>query len=161
MSFYTLNIIISLFSICIYVSFRIGVHSYLRTNKNSKSFIKKSTKGFPNFLLYKNLKQELGRIYHLNLILLFGTAGYTLIALSLAWLDILRLPIAIFYALLCAVQSLAEIFSSIHCNIEEYGTPFIIWRKGRSGHGRSSVIDFAVVIALTAFAVYNICLAVN
>ena len=46
MNFYTLNIIISLFSIWIYISFRIGVHSYLRANKNSKSFIKKSTKSF-------------------------------------------------------------------------------------------------------------------
>lgn len=161
MNFYTLNIIISLFSIWIYISFRIGVHSYLRANKNSKSFIKKSTKSFPNYWLYKNLKQELGRIYYLNFILLFGTAVYTLTALSLAPIDILRLPIAILYALLCAVQCFAEIFSSIYCNIEEYGTPFIIWCKSRSGHGRSSVLDVAVVIGLIAFAVYNICLAVN
>jgi preprotein translocase subunit SecF len=38
MNFYIYNIICALFAIFIYISFRFGVDSYLRVNKNSKTF---------------------------------------------------------------------------------------------------------------------------
>ena len=162
MDFYLLNVLLVIFSALIYAySFRSGVYSYLRINKNGKTFIRKNLKGFTNFWLYKNLKQELGRIYHLNLILLFGSAAYIIIALSLAWIDILRLPIAILYALLCAVQITAQIFSDINCNKQEFGTPIVIWRKSTCGHARSSVGDLVAIIGLVALAFYNFYLAAN
>lgn len=161
MDFYSLNILCALFSVLIYVLFRNGVHSYLRLNKSSKTFIKKKLKGYPNFWFYKNLKQSLGHIYHLNLILLFGTATYIIIVLSLAWVDTLRLSIAIFYALLCVVQITAQIFSDISCNKKEFGTPIVIWRKSSCGRARSSVGDLLAIIGLVALAVANVYLAVK
>lgn len=162
MDFYLLNIICALFAAPLYIfSFRSGVYSYLRLNKNSKTFIRKNMKGSANFWFYKNLKPNLGRIYYLNLILLFGTAAYFIIALSLAWIDILRLPIAIIHALLCAVQITALVFSDINSNKQEFGTPIVIWRKSFCGRARSSVGDFLAIIGLVALAVANVYLAVK
>ena len=160
MDFYLLNILCALFSALIYGIFRSGVYSYLRLNKNSKTFIKKSLKGYPNFWLYKNLKQALGWIYDLNLILLFGTAAYIIIALSLAWIDILHLPIAIFHALLCAVQIISQVFSDINQNKQEFGTPVVIRRKSTCGRARSSIGDLFAIIGLVALAAVNVYLAV-
>lgn len=161
MDFYWLNILLSFFAAILYASFRSGIYAYLRLSKNSKTFIKKSKKGFLNFWFYKKLKRELGYAYHLNLTLFFGTVAYTLIALSLAWIEILHLPIAIIYALLCTLQITTQIFSDINYNKHEYGTPFILWRKGKAGRVRSSIQDIIVIIGLIAFAVSNIWLAVN
>lgn len=161
MDFYLLNILLSLFGIGLYGSFRIGVHSYLRYKKNSKTFIKKSKKGFGNYWFYSKLKQELGYVYHLNLVLLFGTMAYILIALSLAWIDALHLPIAILYAIFCIIQCVGEIFAGIFHNLEEYGKPFVIWSKSKwNGRKHDSLQDIGVIISLIALAVFNIWLAV-
>ena len=161
MDFYFMNVLCALFAALIYVIFRSGVHSYLRINKNSKTFIRKNTRGYANFWFYKNLKPNLGRIYYLNLILLFGTAAYIIVALSLAWIDILRLPIAIIHALLCAVQITALVFSDINSNKQEFGTPIVIWRKSSCGCARSSVGDLLAIIGLVALASANVYLAVK
>ena len=162
MDFYLLNIICALFAAMLYIfSFRSGAYSYLRINKNSKTFIRKNTRGLANFWFYKKLKQELGWIYNLNFILLFGTAAYLIIALSLAWIDILRLPIAIIHALLCAVQITALVFSDINSNKHEFGTPIVIWRKSSCGRARSSVGDLLAIIGLVALTVANVYLAVK
>ena len=161
MDFYFMNVLCALFAALIYVIFRSGAYSYLRINKNSKTFIRKNTRGYANFWFYKKLKQELGWIYNLNLILLFGTAAYLIISLSLAWIDILHLPIAIIYALLSAVQITALVFSDINSNKQEFGTPIVIWRKSSCGRARSSVGDLLAIIGLVALAVANIYLAVK
>ena len=162
MDFYLLNIICALFAAMLYIfSFRSGVYSYLRINKNSKTFIRKNTRGYANFWFYKNLKPNLGRIYYLNLILLFGTAAYITVALSLAWIDILHLPIAIIYALLSAVQITALVFSDINSNKQEFGTPIVIWRKSSCGRARSSIGDLLAIIGLVALAIANVYLAVK
>ncbi len=161
MDFYLLNILLSFVSVGLYVSFRIGVNPYLRLNKISKNFIKKKTKGFRNYWFYSSLKQELGYIYYLNFILISGTVTYLLLAVTLGWSKVLHFPIATLNALLCTVQIPALIFSDINCNKDEYGTPFIIWRKSRSGRWYSSIQDIIVILALIAFAVYNFWLAVN
>ena len=160
MDFYLLNILLSFISVGLYASFRIGVKPYLKLNKISKSFIKKRTKGFRNYWFYSSLKQELGYVYYLNIILISGTATYSLLAVTLGWSEVLHFPIAVLNALLCTIQISALIFSDISCNKDEYGTPFIIWRKSRSGRGRSSVQDIIAILALIAFAVYNFWLAV-
>ena len=161
MDFYFMNVLCALFAALIYVIFRSGAYSYLKINKNSKTFIRKNTKGYANFWFYKNLKPNLGRIYHLNLILLFGTAAYFIIALSLAWIDILRLPIAIIHALLCVVQITALVFSDINSNKQEFGTPIVIWKKSSCGRARSSIGDLLAIIGLVALVVANVYLAVK
>ena len=162
MDFYLLNIICALFAAMLYIfSFRSGVYSYLRLNKNSKNFIRKNKRGLANFWFYEKLKQELGWIYNLNLILLFGTAAYIIIALSLAWIDILRLPIAIFHAILCAVQITALVFSDINQNKQEFGTPIVIWRLTVNGPARSAIGDLSLILCLVALAIVNVYLAIN
>ena len=44
MGFYIFNITCAILSFCIYISFRIGITSYLRVNKKSKTFIRKNKK---------------------------------------------------------------------------------------------------------------------
>ena len=156
-----MNALCALFASLIYVIFRSGAYSYLRINKNSKTFIRKNMRGYANFWFYRKLKQELGWIYNLNLILLFGTAAYFIIAISLAWIDILRLPIAIIYVLLSAVQITALVFSDINSNEQEFGTPIVIWRKSSCGRARSSVGDLLAIISLVALAIANVYLAVK
>lgn len=162
MDFYWLNILLSFFGVCLYGSFRIGVHSYLRYKKKSKTFIKKSTKGFLNYWLYRNLKQELGFAYYMNQILLFGSLGYTLLSVSFAWSDVLHLPIAIIYAIFCIIQCVGETFAGIYHNLEQYGNPFVISSKSKwNGRKHSSVQDILIICCLIALAVFNIWLAVE
>ena len=55
MNYYTYNIICAIFAVFLYISFRFGVDSYLRVNKNSKTFIRKNKKGFLNYWFYKKI----------------------------------------------------------------------------------------------------------
>ena len=68
MSFHICNVICSIIALFIYISFRFGVDSYLRVNKNSKTYIRKSKKGYLNYWTYKKINEDigLGNIFHLN-----------------------------------------------------------------------------------------------
>ena len=95
MNFYALNIAYAFICLFIYVSFRMGIGSYLRYKKNSKTFIRKNKNGFLNYWTYKKLHKEinLGYVYYLNLILVILTPVYFLVAISFGWSDVMRLPI--------------------------------------------------------------------
>ena len=71
MSFHICNVICSIIALFIYISFRFGVDSYLRVNKNSKTYIRKSKKGYLNYWTYKKINEDigLGNIFHLNVFL--------------------------------------------------------------------------------------------
>jgi hypothetical protein len=138
------------------------VDSYLRVNKNSKTFIRKNKKGYANYWLYKKIHSEigLGHIYTLNFFLLILTATYFFLAICLGWAKFLSLPIAICNALLCTVQIPSIIFSDIYWNLENHKKKFVILAKNQAGRGfHSSFYAIIEVVGLLTFAIYNILLA--
>ncbi len=164
MNFHIYNVICAIFALYIYITFRFGVNSYLRVNKNSKTFIRKNKKGFANYWIYKKIHEEinLGYIYYLNLLLLVLTAMYSIVAISFGWAGLMRIPIAILNLILCCVQVPSMIFSNIYDNYECYGQPFIVLRKNRAGRGfESSIFNIGCIIAMVAFSIYNFTLALQ
>ncbi len=163
MNFYPYNIICSAFAVFVYVTFRMGVNSYLRVHKNSKTFIRKNKKGYSNYWLYNKLHAEvgLGYIYTLNILLIVLTAVYLFSVVCLGWAEFFSIPIATCNAALCAVQIPAILFSDVYWNLEHYGKRFVMLEKNKSGGGfHSSFYAIIESVVLSVFAVYNIFLAV-
>lgn len=162
MSFYAYNIICAVFAVFIYISFRFGVDSYLRVNKNSKTFIKKNKKGYLNYWFYKKIHAEvgLGRLYTLNILIFILTIVYFFVAICLGWVKALSMPIAICNAILCVVQIPAIIFSDIYQNLECKKSAFIVFRidKETKKIESSFLIVFGICLLLF-FAIFNILLA--
>ena len=168
MNFYVYNIICAIVAIYIYISFRISITSYLRVNKNSKTYIKKSKKGFLNYWTYKKIKDDLrlGYIFYLNIAMLTLTLVYAFLSVCFGWIKILNLPIAICNVLLCIVQIPASIFSDMYWNLEHYKKKFVILAKNITyndgkWHGlHSSFYAIIEILGILAFAIYNIYLAI-
>jgi hypothetical protein len=138
-----------------------SVNSYLRHRKKSKTFIKKSKKGIANYWLYKKLHNEinLGYIYYFNLLLLVITPLYFVIVVSLGWLDVMALPIAVLNLLLCGIQVPSTVFSHIYDNYETYGQPFILLRRRYNNGYDSSFVIFCCIVIMVVFSIYNFTLA--
>jgi hypothetical protein len=116
-----------------------------------------------NYWLYKKTHQEvnLGYIYYLNWALIVLTPLYLIIAVSLGWWNIMRIPIAILAFLLCGVQVPAYVFSDIYDKYENYGQPFILIRKRKFGRGYDSSISIVLCpIFLLVYSIYLFTLAI-
>ena len=147
----------------IYISFRFGVDSYLRVNKNSKTYVRKSKKGYLNYWIYKKINEDigLGHIFYLNVFLLVLTPLYSIVSICFGWVDLLAVPIAVCNVILCICQIPAIIFSDTYWNLEYYKKKFVILTKSKSGRGfHSSFYMIFEILGLLAFAVYNISLAI-
>ena len=163
MSFHICNVICSIIALFIYISFRFGVDSYLRVNKNSKTYIRKNKKGYLNYWTYKKINEDigLGNIFHLNVFLLILTPLYSFVSICFGWVNFLSMPIAVCNVILCICQIPAIIFSGTYWNLEYYKKKFVILTKSKSGRGfHSSFYMIFEIIGLLAFAVYNISLAI-
>ena len=169
MNFYVYNIICAMVALYVYISFRISITSYLRINKNSKTYIKKSKKGFLNYWIYKQINDDvqLGYIFYLNILLLVLTLVYVIFSVCFGWIKILSFPIAICNAVLCIVQIPAIIFSDMYWNLEYYKKRFIIlarqitFHKDNKWRGfHSSLYAVIGILLILAFAIYNICLSI-
>lgn len=163
MTFHICNVICSMVAIFIYVSFRFGVDSYLRVNKNSKTYIRKSKKGYLNYWTYKKINEDigLGNIFLLNVFLLILTLLYSFLSICLGWVDFLSMPIALCNVILCICQIPAIIFSDTYWNLECYKKKFVILTKSKSGRGfHSSFYMIFEILGLLVFAVYNISLTI-
>lgn len=157
MNFYALNIAYAFICLFIYVSFRMGIGSYLRYKKNSKTFIRKNKNGFLNYWTYKKLHKEinLGYVYYLNLILVILTPIYFLVAISFGWSDLMRLPIGILNLVLICPQAISMVFSEIYHNYEYHKRPFVILAKNNGARGfKSSLFNYGCILATVAFAIY-------
>ena len=88
MNFYIYNLICAMFALFIYTSFRMSIHSYLRINRNSKTYIRKSKKGFLNYWIYKKINDDvrLGYIFYLNISLLILTLLYVFFSVCFGWI---------------------------------------------------------------------------
>ena len=165
MDFYVCNIICAVVALYIYISFRISITSYLRINKNSKTYIKKSKKGFLNYWLYKYINDDvqLGYIFYLNISVLVLTLVYVFLSVCFGWIKIFNLPIAICNGILCVAQVPAIIFSDIYWNLEHYKKKFVILAKNITyndgkWHGlHSSFFAIIGILGILSFAIYNIC----
>ncbi len=164
MNFYALNIGYAVVSLWMYISFRISTGYYLRHTGNSKTYIQKKEKGFWNYWIYKKIhaKIGLGYVYYLNLGLLILTLLYFLVAISLGWLDEMKIPIAVLHALLCCFQVPSSVFAHVHDNLEYYGQRFIILKRSRGGRGlNSSILHMGGLLVMIAFCVDNFRLALS
>ena len=169
MNFYIYNIISAIVALYIYILYRIGITSYLRVNKNSKTYIKKSKKGFSNYWTYKKINDDcrLGYIFYLNILLLVLTLVYVIFSVCFGWIKILSFPIAICNAMLCIVQIPAIIFFDMYWNLEYYKKRFVIlarkitFHKDNQWRGfHSSFYAVIWILLILAFAIYNICLSI-
>ena len=163
MNFHIYNVICSMVALFIYISFRFGVDSYLRVNKNSKTYIRKNKKGYLNYWIYKKINEDigLGHIFYLNVFLLVLTPLYSIVSICFGWVDLLAVPIAVCNVILCICQIPAIIFSDTYWNLEYYKKKFVILTKSKSGRGfHSSFYMIFEILGLLAFAVYNISLAI-
>lgn len=163
MNFYIYNIICAIVAIFIYISFRVSITSYLRVNKNSKTYITKNKKGFLNYWIYKQINDDvkLGHVFYLNIYLLTLTLLYVVISVCFGWIKILYLPIAICNVILCVAQIPAIIFSDIYWNLENYKKKFVILAKNKAGRGfHSSFYAIIGSLGILAFAIYNIRLTI-
>ena len=165
MNFYVCNIICAMVALYIYISFRMSINSYLRVNKNSKTYIKKSKKGFLNYWIYKQINDDvqLGYIFYLNISVLVLTLVYVILSVCFGWIKVLNLPIAICNAILCVAQIPAIIFSDMYWNLEYYKKKFVILAKDNTfkdgkWHGlHSSFYAIIWILVILSFAIYNIC----
>ena len=164
MPFYVINILYAVFSLGLYAGFRAGINCYLRHNKNSKTFIRKSKKGLANYWLYRKLHNELnlGCIYYFNMLLLIITPVYFVATVFLGWIEIMEIPISIVGFLLCGLQIPAYIIAHIYNNYEEHGKPFILLKKTKDGmRYDSSLPDFLMMAIMAAFSIYNFIIAIH
>ena len=162
MLFYLLNLFYAFFGIFNYIGFRIGVTAYLRHRKRSKTFIKKSKKGFANYWFYKKLHGELdlGAIYYLNLLLLIFTPMHFAFTVSCGWSDSFRFPIAVVSTVLCAVQIPSVVICQIYENYEQYGQAFVLLRRRENMGYDSSLVYLVEIMAMIAFVIYNFTIAI-
>ena len=159
MPFVVANLILLLLSLLIYSHFRVGVYSYCRLSKMSKTNIRKSKKGFLNYWLYAKLHKQknLGALYYLNLIYLFTLLTF-IFAVALSWIPILEIPVIIVGFLLCITSVPVFIAGEIYLNIENVGQPFVIFRTYKLfGKTRfSAITDWLFCIFPLAF--YILCM---
>lgn len=163
MNFYIYNLICAMVALFIYTSFRISINSYLRINKNSKTYIRKSKKGFLNYWIYKKINDDirLGYIFYLNISILVLTLLYVFFSVCFGWINALYIPIAICNAVLCCVQIPAIIFSDKYWNLDYYKKQFVVLAKNESGRGfHSSFYAIIEILGILMFAIYNVFLTI-
>lgn len=163
MDFYTCNLILSFFALLICFMFRFGVDDYLRYTKNSKTYIRKSKKGFVNFWFYKRMHSEkrMGYVFYLNILLLGLTPAYVLLAVSCGWIEIMQIPVSILSIALCIVQVPSIIFSNIYLSLEAYGVKLVLLKKFSSRGFYSSLYIIIEICGIVAFTGYNFLLALR
>lgn len=163
MTFYIGSIIYATLSLFFYVNFRIGVNSCLRYTKNSKTFIRKNTKGMRNYWLYEKIHKEidLGYIYYLNWMLLILCPLYFLLAVSFGWADAMQIPIAILNILVCFALFPSLIFADIYTNYEDYGQAFVLLKPGRFRGYHSSLYTLLGLLGMVAASAYLFYLALK
>ena len=154
--FYFLMIVIALYNLLLYASFRSSIYSYLRLSKMSKSNIKKNRKGVINYWLYYsiNKQQSLGILYGLNLIFLIATFTFMVFAITLGFIEALQSILIVFSIVLCTIEIPCMIISSIHSNIKDYGKLFIFLAKRKHMRGYTSSLIEWLSWLMTAFLIY-------
>ncbi len=142
MSFFGINVLYFLISVFAYFFFRMGVSAYCEVKKMSRSFVKKHTKGYTNYWLYRELHRErgLGILYPVNYLFL-GGLGIFFVGMLFSWISWLEYPVLVLGLLLGLVEAVALFLSLAYGNLREYGQYFVLLRRTRT-RGFSSVLDW-------------------
>ena len=142
MTFFWINILYLLISLFAYLFFRFGVSACCSVKKMSRSFVKKHTKGYANYWLYKELHElkSLGFLYHANYLYL-GGLGIFFVGMLLSLISWMEIPVLILGILLGLVQTVAIAVSMAYSNLNDYGSWFVLFRK-RSSRGFDSPLNW-------------------
>lgn len=154
--FYILNLILVLYNIILYMFFREGIYDFLRLSKMSKTYIKKSRRGFRNYWLYSAIHKQhsLGILYYLNIIYLSYTLFFSVSTLALGYIKLLQPVLFIGSIVLLFIQIPCTVSSCAHIYHIEFGKPFILLtRDSQTKKLRSSLLD-ALSWILTALLIY-------
>lgn len=154
--FYFINIIIALYGLLLYAVFRGGVYDYLRVRKMSKTYIRKSMKGFKNYWFYRLIHREnpMGLLYYLNILFFGAILLFVTVALLLGYVKSMRLVIFALSIVVCVIEIPAVWFSSAANYQAEFGKPFVLWvREKKTGKCRSSLVD-AFSWLVSVFLIY-------
>ncbi len=135
-------------NIWLYFSFKSSIDIYLRLKKNSKTYIKKNTKGFRNYWFYEKIhkEQSLGFWYYINIVYLFAVLIVTFVVITIGYLEFMEIPVAVLVTLLAVIESVAIGFSTICNNIQDYGTPFVLFRYASFGKPHTFITDLFAII---------------
>lgn len=162
------SLLLSSFFVCwfvlCYFDFRFAVEIFLRSQKVSKTNIKKSMKGKRNYWLLQELheKFDLGSLYVMNKVFLL-LCLVSIASLMLSWLaDFLYFAFCCIYMIASMVSVFCSFFSAMQNNKRIYGKAFVLIRKKEHGPGWfHSIVDdvvfiiFPVLISLVNFWLYN------
>ncbi len=161
MNFWLVNLILVISSAITYTLFRIGVYSYCRLNKMSKTYIRKSRKGISNYWFYSKVHKEnnLGVLYYLNL-LFFSLFVIHLILFAFSWISFIKSPTTIVGFMLCIATIPVYCTFLIYYNLENLGKPFVIFMpykdKSTGGYRISTVLEwFFCIIPLVFYTLAN------
>lgn len=129
--FYAATILIVLFNISVYFSFRSGISDYLKIKKMSKRNFRKNRKGFKNYWFYRDINKikSLGWMYYANIIYFSLTLFYTLFGISLGYIKFLQPVLFIVSVLICIVQIPIVFADTYYSNIYSFGTPVVLCRR--------------------------------
>ncbi len=147
-----------------YFDFRSAVKMFLRSQKVSKTNIKKSLNGKKNYWLLQELHEKfnLGSLYMMNKVFLLFCL-VTIASSLLAWLtDFLYFVFCCTYMVASITSLSCLIFSIIQNNNKLYGQSFVLIRKKEHGPGWFHTIVgdvfsiiFPVQISFVNFWLYN------
>ena len=154
--FYTLFLILVLYNLLLYSIFRSGIYDYIRLSKRSKTYIKKHRKGFKNYWLYTEIHRQnsLDKIYYLNIVFLCYTVLFSVITVTLGYVEALQPFLLIASVGLLIIQIPSITVATVYSYRKEFGRSFVLWEKRKySGGFCSSLIDMLSWI-VTAFLIY-------
>ncbi len=150
--FYIMNLILLLLFLIELGFLRNGIHAKLRLSKHSKNYIRKNTKGFLNYWIYKQLNKDhtLGTIYYINTVYLLSLLVFTLVSLCVGFLDFMKIPILCISVVTAIIGMICTAYASIYCSKADYGKSFVLLAKAKNqpkGKMFSSLFEwlFAIV----------------
>ena len=129
-----------------YAIFRFTLEEWLRSKRISHTKIKKLKKGKKNYWWYEALHKQynLGLIYYVNKWFTVLYVAHLALLFGFGWFRFASPVIAILYAIVCLLAAGMSLFSSAQNNVEEFGTPIVIFRIRENKGWASSLLDLGV-----------------
>ena len=131
-----------------YAFFRFGVTSFCKNKGMSKSRIKKLKKGMRNYWWYESIHKEynLGIVYTPNKVFTVSVPTAFILHVLFGWIRPFIVLTCTTYVFTSLIMVILQIFSSIQNKREEYGVPFILFRKTTSKRIDSTIWDILWLI---------------
>ncbi|MBP3368303.1 MAG: hypothetical protein J6L71_02605 [Clostridia bacterium] len=126
-----------------YVMFREAVNSFCKRKGLSGTRIEKLKKGMRNYWWYESIHKEinLGIVYHANKVLISVYPIALIFHVLFGWMRPFIVFIGISLIIITIFMAVLQVFTSIQNKREEYGVPFVLFRKKPGNHVDSSLFD--------------------